>query len=242
MSLEHISCEEIIREAGVARSAAYRRWPYKDLFLSDLVRELARQAAPLAIAAAEYELIRRIAAARPDRLETPEGRLDLLGELFREVAMLDFETLLGSTRWRTYVALHATFMSIDDHEVREQVQAALAESERELLARVALAWERLAGQFGYRLRAGNAVTFEALIILLGAMMRGLVIMAPATPLVASYQAIASPFGLTSTAEWSLPALGVVAAAFLEPDPAVEWDDRRVAEVRRALAAGDPPGA
>lgn len=31
VSLEHISFEEVIHDAGVSRSAAYRRWPYKDL-------------------------------------------------------------------------------------------------------------------------------------------------------------------------------------------------------------------
>jgi hypothetical protein len=29
---EHISFEDVIREADVSRSSAYRRWPHKDLF------------------------------------------------------------------------------------------------------------------------------------------------------------------------------------------------------------------
>ena len=41
VSLEHLSLEEIIQAAGVARSSVYRRWPYKDLFFSDLLVELA---------------------------------------------------------------------------------------------------------------------------------------------------------------------------------------------------------
>jgi AcrR family transcriptional regulator len=44
VSLDHISLEEVIRDADVSRSAVYRRWPYKDLFFSDLVKELARSA------------------------------------------------------------------------------------------------------------------------------------------------------------------------------------------------------
>jgi hypothetical protein len=50
VSLEHLSVEDVIREAGVARSAVYRRWPYpyKDLFLSDLANELAKAAIPTA--------------------------------------------------------------------------------------------------------------------------------------------------------------------------------------------------
>ena len=42
VSLDHISFEDVIRDADVSRSSVYRRWPYKDLFFSDLVRELAK--------------------------------------------------------------------------------------------------------------------------------------------------------------------------------------------------------
>ena len=38
VSLDHISLEDVIRDADVSRSAVYRRWPYKDLFFSDLVQ------------------------------------------------------------------------------------------------------------------------------------------------------------------------------------------------------------
>ena len=46
VSLEHISFEDVIREADVSRTSAYRRWPHKDLFFSDLVLELARDPVP----------------------------------------------------------------------------------------------------------------------------------------------------------------------------------------------------
>ena len=39
VSLDHISFEDIIRDADVSRSAVYRRWPYKDLFFSELITE-----------------------------------------------------------------------------------------------------------------------------------------------------------------------------------------------------------
>ena len=41
VSLDHISFEDVIRDADVSRSTAYRHWPYKDLLFSDLVKELA---------------------------------------------------------------------------------------------------------------------------------------------------------------------------------------------------------
>ena len=74
VSLDHISFEDVIRDADVARSAVYRRWPYKDLFFSDLVKELAKEAIPPALLDEEYELIRRVVAEHLDWLDTPELR------------------------------------------------------------------------------------------------------------------------------------------------------------------------
>ena len=50
VSLDHISLEDVIRTADVSRSTVYRRWPHKDLFFSDLVKELARTATPTILA------------------------------------------------------------------------------------------------------------------------------------------------------------------------------------------------
>lgn len=236
VSLDHISFEDLIRDADVSRSAVYRRWPHKDLFFSDLVKELATNAIP-GILADELELIGRIVAGHQDWLETPELRHGLVIELFRQLSLLDFQALYGSPEWRTYLALHATFLSIADGELRDQVQAALAQSERDHIARVARAWEHLTGLFGYRLRPELGATFETAATLVDAAMRGLVITALSMPEVATHRAQASPFGAAGTDEWSLPALGLasIASAFLEPDPVVEWDAGRIASVRRALA-------
>ncbi len=236
VSLEHISFEDVIRDAGVSRSAVYRRWPYKDLFFSDLVKELAQKATPT-IVSEELDLIKRVAAERTDWLETPELRQRLVVELLRRLSELDFQTLYGSPEWLTYLALHATFLSIADEELRDQVQAALAQSEHDHIARVASAWERLTGLIGYRLRPELGATFETVATLVDSAMRGLVITALSVPEVVTYRALARPLGAASTDEWSLPglALASIALAFLEPDPAVEWDAERIAGVRRAIA-------
>ncbi len=236
VSLDHISFEDVIRDADVSRSAVYRRWPYKDLFFSDLVKELAKNATPT-IVNDELKLIRGIVAEHPDWLETPALRHSLVIELFRQLALFDFRTLYGSAGWRTYIALHSTFASLADGDLRDQVQAALAQSEQGRMARVATAWERLAGLFGYRLRPELAATFENLAALVSATMRGLVIMALSMPELAARRARASPFGAAAADEWSLPAMGIasIASAFLEPDPAIEWDDARLAAVRQALS-------
>lgn len=243
VSLDHISFEDVIRDADVSRSAVYRRWPYKDLFFSDLVKQLAKDATPT-IVEDELELMRRVLTEHQDMLGTPELRHGLVIELIRQLSLLDFETMYRSPGWRTYIALHATFMSLADGTLRDQVQAALAASEHAHNARVARAWQQLAGIFGYQLRPGTGVTFEMLATLLSATLRGLVIMALSTPGIAAHRAQASPFGAAGQEEWSLPATGLagLASAFLEPDPMVEWDAGRLASVRRALRTWAPADA
>jgi AcrR family transcriptional regulator len=242
VSLDHIIFEDVIRDAGVARSAVYRRWPYKDLFFSDLVKELAKEAIPSTIINDEYELIRRIVAGHLDWLESPELRGSLLSELFRQLALQDFQTLSQSTQWQTYLALHATFMSLADGELRDQVRAALARSEQARLARIVKGWQELAGLFGYRLRPEFGVTLDTVVTLSDATMRGLVLMALPVPGIATARTTAAPFRAAVPEEWSLPALGIasIASAFLEPDPAIKWDDERLAQVRQALLEATPP--
>jgi len=242
VSLEHISLEDVIRHADVSRSAVYRRWPYKDLFFSDLVKELAKNATPT-IVDDEVTVIRQVLAARQDWLTTPEMRQQLMIELFRQLSLLDFQTLYGSAQWRTYLALHATFLSLADGELRDQVQLALAQSEQAHAGRVAQAWEQLAGLLGYRLRPETGVSFETIATLLGATMRGLVIEALARPELARHRVQASPFGAATADEWSLPALGLasIGAVFLEPDPAFEWDDQKLTRIRQLLEQAGSSG-
>ena len=94
----------------------------------------------------------------------------------------------------------------------------------------------MCGLFGYRLRPELEATFESFAGLISADLRGHVIMALASPATATRPIHARPFGATETAEWSPPAISLtaVAMAFLEPDPAVVWDDARVASVRRTF--------
>ena len=243
VSLDHIRLEDVIRDADVSRSAVYRRWPYKDLFFSDLVKQLAKDATPT-IVNDELELMKRVVAEHHDRLETPGGRHGLVIELFRQLSLLDFETMYNSPGWRTYIALHATFMSLADGALRDQVQTALAESEHAHTARIARAWQQLTTIFGYRLRPELGATFEMLATLLSATMRGLIIMALSTPGIAGHRVEASPFGAAGQEEWSVPAIGLagIASAFLEPDPEIHWDEDRLASVGRALRTWVPPDA
>jgi AcrR family transcriptional regulator len=243
VSLDHLSFEDIIRDADVSRSAVYRRWPYKDLFFSDLVKQLALDAAP-DVAADELELMKQIAAAHPDWLAAPELRHRLLLEIFRQESVARYQAVCDSPGWRTYIALHATYLSLADGTLRDQVRGALSSCELARSERIAQAWRQLTAILGYRLRPGSGITFETLATMLTATMRGMVIMALSAPEVGESRLTASPFGAAEPAEWSLPALGLAGLAWacLEPDPEVSWDAGRIAVARGSLAEWATPSA
>ncbi len=243
VSLDHLSYEDVIRDARVSRSTVYRRWPYKDLFFSDLLKELAKATTPAAIASEETSvpLIRRIVLDRRDWLATPELRRDLLLELIRQGSAHDFETLYGSAEWRTYLALHATFLSVANDELRDELRAALAASERDFIARIASAWKRMCALLGYRLRPELGATFETSATLASADLRGHVLMALANPELVTRPLHGSPFGTAEEAGWTLPAIALasIAGACFEPDPAVLWNAERIKDVLGAVDALEP---
>ncbi|MEU3712083.1 hypothetical protein [Streptomyces catenulae] len=238
VSLDHLSFEDVIRDAGVARSAVYRRWPYKDLFLSDLLKELARRAP--AAAGADGQIgeaaVRRLARERLDQLATAQGRRELCGELLRQGALRDFAAMRASTQWRTYIALHATFLGLTDDDLRREVRSALAAAEHDLNDRIARSYRELTDLLGMRLRPDLHTTFEELATTLNATMRGFVLTSLARPDLAETRRRPGAFGATDEVEWSQPALGVAATAlsFLEPDPDITWDAARLARIRETL--------
>ncbi len=243
VSLDHLSFEAVISAADVSRTAAYRKWPNKELFLNDLVRELAQAATPRAVVQdASWGLIAGLVLADAERLADPAERWALGVELMRQAADGDFAVMHASAEWRTYLALNATFLSLTDPVLRAEVQAALAAAQQRFVDGIAAGWQLLAGLLGFRLRAG-VTSFDTLAAMISASVRGLVLMALADPAIASNRLEADPFG-AGKAPWSLAALGCagIAAGFLEPDPEVVWDEARAAALRSAMASESLPVA
>jgi AcrR family transcriptional regulator len=232
VSLDHISFEKVIRRAGVSRSAVYRRWPYKDLFFIDLVTQLAQGHIP-PVVREEVALLKDVVAQGSDRLATPEGRDAVVAEIFRRQALLDFEMLRQSASWRTYTSLNATFQSISDADVRRQVGEALRKNEEAFITRIAGNLEMLTTVFGYHLRPGGGESYEALVIMMVASLRGLVLMSLYFPEAAQLRVKAQPLGVAEESDWSVMALSSISLAWgcLEPDPEVEWTEERAEFVR-----------
>ncbi|GAA3394987.1 TetR/AcrR family transcriptional regulator [Cryptosporangium minutisporangium] len=238
VGLDHISFEDVIREAGVSRTAAYRRWPYKDLFFGDLLRALASGAAPAAAVSAETSraLIASVVADRSGDLSSPEGRRDLVSELIRLGAASDQQAIRESPEWRTYLALQATFLSLPLGALRDEIHAALGRSEQGFVDRIAQGWQSLAELLGFRLRPESGGDYTVIATLASGQVRGLALMELSHPDLVNRRSTGNPTGASTAADWSLAGLGAasIAMTFLEPDPDVVWDDARLAELRQLL--------
>jgi len=128
---------------GVSRSRACRRWPHKDLFFSDLALKLARNPGP-GIFADEMDPIRRTATGRLDELADPQARRALVIELFRQLSVLDFETLYASPAWRTHLACTPRSSAWPTAGSAVRSVPRLPRPRRTNLARVARAWKLMA--------------------------------------------------------------------------------------------------
>lgn len=240
VSLEHISLEDVIREAGVSRSAVYRRWPYKDMFFSDLLRTIAKASTPSEIpdAGPTTSSVRTVVRDRLDWLRTAEGRHALIVEMLRVGNLRDLDELARSTAWRTYIALQATYLSLDDGELRDEIGASLADSERSLVRRTAANFAYYLELMGYRIKPGLGADVETVIAVGMPLVRGAIVMGPAAPQITTARSQADPFGAGGESDWSPVAVAMtsIVLTYVEPDPDVEWDDARIEKVRRELSA------
>lgn len=241
ISLEDLGFEDVIRAADVPRSSAYRLWPYKGDFVTDLLTYLA---GPNWLGTAAFdnetvELSYRTVADNLDRLDTPQGRRSVLQEAVRLAAAQNFRAIVESNEFHIYVALVATARSARSDFARRNVTAALATSEIEFIRRMTGFYEDMMKVLGLRLRdpalgPQHLATAGAAVVEGLALRKILLECALALPSesltseqkehvskLASYINVQIPGpGLHGTAEWSLPALAFLGIldALVEPDP------------------------
>jgi hypothetical protein len=182
----------------------------------------------------EIALMKQVLGEHPDWLETPRLRHGLILELIRRVAPLDFLAVLAAPRWRTYLALHATFSGLSDGTLRDQVQAALAQANAEHVALVARAWRQIADLFRLSAAARSSPPISRRSRPCSAPPCRLVMTALSTPEIATRQTIAGPFGAAGPEPGPCPPSGWRASPRVpRTDPAAEWSDQQPGR--------DPPG-
>ena len=233
VSLEHLSFEEVIQRALVSRSAVYRLWPYKELYFSDLLLELAGSTNPSQAAydKGTVELAVKIAIDNLEKLESPEGRRGLVVELCRQGSQQNFSALYGGTEWQTYVALTATLVSLPDGSLQTAMQQALNRSELGFIERMTSFYQVMLSLVGYRVQTQIPDGPRVLTTLGGAVVEGLALNSIVVPQVADTRFVADPFGVGEAREWTIPSVGYTSLVLgiTEPDPEYTTDRLRGAE-------------
>lgn len=235
VSVGHLSFEDVIREAEVPRSAAYKVWSYKEDFFADLLRELAGATNPgqAAFDQGTVALAAGLGLQHLEQLRSAEGRRASLVELARLGAWQNFTKIYGSSVWQTYVALIATFGSLEASDIHDDIGAGLYNTELQFVHRMADVYRVMLRYLGYRLQP-DLPDYETFAVLGGAVVEGLALNATIVPSVATTRFYADPFGVGS-AEWTLPGLGFtsVLLGVTQPDPNYEhsWSVELVPKLR-----------
>ncbi len=252
VALDGISLEDAITASGVSRATAYRRWPNRIEFLREVLVRVVRAARLEPEGPEELDAIHALVEAQRDAFATEAGRRTVAIEGLRIAAEADYQRLAASREWRDYLALRASCDGLPAGELRDTLTSELRAAERMFARRRAAVYSALPTLLGYRLvppLAGDA-GFTLMAETMGALMTGLVVRATEGGAAPSFRARA--FGSSIKAEWTTASYSLVATllAYLEPDPAVVWDEERIAasitrfaelqdeiEASRATAAG-----
>ena len=222
VGLDGVRFEDVIRAADVSRTSAYRRWPTREVFLDDVLLELARGSELPHIGEQVAAEATALLAAGVHELNSSAGRHDLLVELLRLTFRADVTGTLASPQFQTYLALRAAFVGVPSVELRASLADALARSERRAVARGRAVISGAAQLFGLRLvppLVGDD-GFEVVARAVSAAINGFVVAALADPHLVHDTRPLAPYGSTRTADWSVPELmlaGIV-LAHLQDDP------------------------
>lgn len=246
ISLEHLSMDGVIKEAGVPRASAYREWSSREAFQLDLLCDLAGPSwqGTAAFDEETIRLVRQIVADNLELLSTVDGRRRLLHEVVRQGAHQNFETLTSSPQWLAYVTLTGAVMSIDDDGQKERVLGALRNSEGTFIGRMGDFYEDLSIVFGFRLRRG-VPNFRVVAALGAAVVEGLALRRVIAPDVVDTPVMVD--GPSHQEAWHLASVGFLAVLEQMIEPVDDYDfatalpkylnalsDREVAATTRAL--------
>lgn len=234
--LEGISFDEVIRQAGVSRTSAYRRWPSRDQFYGAVLLELASATALPTAGSAVTGPAAQVVLDHAEKLHTPEGHRDLVVELLRVSVSNDYQTVSTSPEWRTFTTLLASYQGITNPDIRQSVAEALIEAEARSTAIRARAYAQFTALVGYRLTSPLAGPdgFDLMSAAAGTMMTGLLTKQNLSTAQPPQQMRA--FGSTQLGGWTHPVYMITGTvlSYVEPDPGIQWTPQRIEDLIAAI--------
>ncbi|GLK15577.1 TetR/AcrR family transcriptional regulator [Herbiconiux flava] len=217
VGFEHLLMDDLIKEAGVPRSAVYKIWETKEAFFEDLLSEVANQVSPGRADEESLVATWEYLGFRADELRTPEGRRRIFLDVVSLAAEQNFEAVTSSVQWRTYVALASTALSYPS-AVRDRVIESLRNSELAFLDQMEVFYRNIVPAVGYRLRPDLNDDYRPLVVASSAVIEGLGISRAIIP-----DLVEARYNIENegrSAEVSLAAISyhAITSSFIVPDP------------------------
>lgn len=182
VGLHHLNMEELIRRVGVPRSSAFAAFGGKEQLMTDLMVDTLRprlaDGGALSIASdGSVAEVRRVLAENAHRMTDAAGRPDpaggtvVLREAVRVALVRNFHDTMGSSEWKSYMALSVSVNSLPENR-REVVGDVLRETDTVFLERMARFYEQIFAVVHRRPRPG--VTYRQLVTAGASVVEGLV--------------------------------------------------------------------
>ncbi len=241
ISFDLLRLKDVITEAGVSRSAVYKRWPRKEQYYADLLLRLAGTSHP-ASGAYDSGTPRAVIEAAEDHIDSfgsPEGRRRVFIEMCRRGAEQNFVALRERRDWQIYMTIHAAYLTLPEGGYKQTLETALRASEDGFREHMETFYRLMLLLLGYRIRPGVLdEDLKQFVILGAAAVEGAVLTSGVNDELTERRFLMDPFGVGRVQDWSHAAFlyTSLAVAVAEPDPDQEWTKERVAAVPGLIAA------
>lgn len=114
VSLDHLNMEELIRRVGVPRTSTFNEFGGKEGLITALILKMIRpdESQGAAFSPATLEVAQRVLSENQHRLVDQAGCDAVMRETIRLGAKQNYEDIISSTYWKTYMALSVSLAGL----------------------------------------------------------------------------------------------------------------------------------
>ncbi|QHF22813.1 TetR family transcriptional regulator [Rathayibacter sp. VKM Ac-2804] len=155
VGLDHLNMEELIRHVGVPRTSVFKEFGGKESLVTALTIRMIQPEESIG-AAFSPETIKAanlVLYANGHRMGTQEGRDAVLREAVRVGALRNYQDVLTSPSWKTYMALSVSLPGLEPSR-RNAILEALQTVEVRFIQRMAEFYASLLKPFNRKVRSG----------------------------------------------------------------------------------------